>query len=299
MTDGFCSAWISADGAVRTRGPADALLPWWSFTKTVIAIAALRLAEEGRLDLDAPRPGKAFTLRQLLSHRAGVTNYGRLAAYHEAVALRQDAWSREQLLEEAGADRLEFEPGAGWAYSNIGYMFAKEALEEAAGRPLAEALQGIVIGPLGLASVRLAQTRSDLGRIPWRSLHDYDPGWVYHGLLIGTAADAARLLHAAMAGGFLSAGSLSQMRDRFTRLGGALPGRAVVEQAYGLGLMVGRLGEAGRAWGHNGSGPGSVNLVAHFPDVPAPTTVAVFAEGDDEGVVEREAVRIALDPLSP
>jgi D-alanyl-D-alanine carboxypeptidase len=105
--------------------------------------------------------------------------------------------------------------------------------------------------------------------------------------------DAVRLLQAVLRGGFLSPESLWQMRDRFTRLGGALPGRAVTEQAYGLGLMVGRLGEAGRAWGHNGAGPGSVNVLAHFPDVEQPVTVAVFTDGEDEGPAEFEAVRIA------
>ena len=293
QTARFHSAWITTDGSVSTSGAAGAVFPWWSFTKTVLAVAALRLVEQGRLDLDALRPGKPYSLRQLLTHRAGVPNYGRLAAYHEAVASGEDAWSRERLLQAVDADTLDFAPGTGWAYSNVGFMFAGEAIQEAAGLPLGEALQDLIIRPLGLTSPRLAVTRADMAEVFWPHLRDYEPGWVYHGLLIGTPVDAARLLHAVLCGGFLSAASLPEMRDRFSRLGGPLPGRAVTEQAYGLGLMVGRLGEAGRAWGHNGSGPGSVNLVAHFPDVAQPITVAVFAEGEDEGAVEFEAVRIA------
>jgi CubicO group peptidase (beta-lactamase class C family) len=293
MTDRFHSAWIAADGAVSTSGAAEAIFPWWSFTKTVLAVAAMRLVEQGRLDLDALRPGKPFTLRQLLSHRAGVPNYGRLAAYHEAVARGDDAWSRERLLEAVGADALDFEPGAGWRYSNVGYMFAGDAIAEAAGLDLGEALQTLVIRPLGLASPRLAMTRTDMAKVFWPHLRTYDPRWVYHGLLIGTPVDAARLARAVACGGFLSTASLAQMRDRFTPLGGALPGRPVTEQAYGLGLMVGRLGDAGRAIGHNGSGPGSVNVVAHFPEVAQPVTVAVFTDGEDEGAAEYEAVRIA------
>jgi hypothetical protein len=61
-----------------------------------------------------------------------------------------------------------------------------------------------------------------------------------------------------------------------------------------MGVMIGRMGEAGRAIGHNGSGPGSVNAVCHFPDLPRPVTVAVFGDGEDEGAVEYEAQAIAL-----
>jgi CubicO group peptidase (beta-lactamase class C family) len=293
MTDRFHSAWIAADGAVSTSGEAEAIFPWWSFTKTVIAVAAMRLVEQGRLDLDAPRPGKPYTLRQLLTHRAGVPNYGRLAAYHEAVALGDDAWSRERLLDAVDVDTLDFEPGAGWRYSNVGYMFAGDAIAEAAGLDLGETLQDLVVRPLDLPSPRLATTRADMAEVFWPHLRTYDPRWVYHGLLIGTPVDAARLLHAVACGGFLSGASLAQMRDRFTPLGGALPGRPVTEHAYGLGLMIGRLGDAGRTFGHNGGGPGSVNVVAHFPEVAQPVTVAVFTDSEDDGVVEYEAVRIA------
>ena len=294
MTDPhFHAARISADGSVSTSGAGEAIFPWWSFTKTVLAVAALRLVEQGRLDLDAPRPGKPYSLRQLLNHRAGVPNYGRLAAYHEAVARGEDAWSRERLLRAVEAEALDFPPGSGWAYSNVGYLIAREAVEEAAGLPLGDALRDLVLRPLDLPSPRLATTPGDMAAVYWPHLRTYDPGWVYHGLLIGTPVDAARLLRAVLLDGFLTPESLAQMRDRFTRLGGALPGRAVTEQAYGLGLMVGRLGDAGRAWGHNGAGPGSVNVVAHFPDVKRPVTVAVFTDGEDEGRAEFEAVRIA------
>ncbi len=54
------------------------------------------------------------------------------------------------------------------------------------------------------------------------------------------------------------------------------------------------MGEAGRVIGHHGAGPGSVNAICHFPDLPKPVTVAVFTDGEDEGAVEYEAQAIAL-----
>src|SRR5215469_4837134 len=100
----FHAAWLAGDAPVRVAGAAFAQFPWWSFTKTVIAVAAMRLVEVGKLGLDEPRPGKLYTLRQLLTHRSGVPNYGKLAAYHAAVAAGEDAWSRERLLQAVDAD---------------------------------------------------------------------------------------------------------------------------------------------------------------------------------------------------
>ena len=290
----FHAAWLAGEEPMRVAGAAFAVFPWWSFTKTVLAVAAMRLVEAGRLELDAPRPGQPFTLRQLLTHRAGVPNYGRLAAYHEAVARGEDAWSCERMLAAVDADRLDFEPGAGWAYSNVGYLYAREAVEAAAGLPLAAALREWVLDPLGLDGVRLATGRTDFAEVFWPHLRGYDPRWVYHGCLIGPPADAARLLHAVLNGELLSSAALQEMTGRYTPLGGALPGRPVTAQGYGMGFMVGAMGEAGRVIGHNGAGPGSVNAVCHFTDLPKPVTVAVFSDGEDEGAVEREAMAIAL-----
>ena len=290
----FHSACIVDDAPVRAAGEAFALFPWWSFTKTVLAVAAMRLVEAGRLDLDAPRPGEPYTLRQLLTHRAGVPNYGGLDAYHEAVARGEDAWSRERLLRAVDAGRLDFPPGTAWSYSNVGYLFVRDAVEEVAGLPLGEALRELVLEPLGLDRVRLATERADFAEVFWPHLRAYDPRWVYHGCLIGSPADAARLLHAVLNGALLSESSLAAMIGRFTPLGGALPGRPVTEQGYGMGFMIGRFGEAGRVIGHNGAGPGSVNVVCCFPDLPRPVTVAVFTDGEDEGAAECEAKAIAL-----
>ena len=88
-------------------------VPWWSFSKTVIAAAALALVRDGRLALDEPLPDRPYTLRQLLQHRAGLTEYGRLPAYHEAVARNEDAWPADEMLARTAADRLVYEPGNG------------------------------------------------------------------------------------------------------------------------------------------------------------------------------------------
>ena len=70
----------------------DKVVPWWSFTKTVIASAILKLVERGEIDLDSRLEGKDFTYRQLLQHTSGLKDYGVLADYHLAVENGEKPW---------------------------------------------------------------------------------------------------------------------------------------------------------------------------------------------------------------
>jgi CubicO group peptidase (beta-lactamase class C family) len=286
------SAWINRDGSTRVSGSCSSLFPWWSFTKTVLSICALRLAEDNLLSLDTLRPNRPYTLRQLLQHRAGVANYGSLKAYHEAVARKDTPWPRERLLNAVGRNRLDFPPGTGWGYSNVGYMFVREAIEEATGGSASAALERLIFAPLGIQGVRFAIAVSDFEQVFWDELRGYDPRWVYHGCLVGTPGAAAMVLHALFSGAILTPESLHQMMQRHD-LGGAVTGRPWTRCGYALGLMSGEMGAAGRAIGHSGGGPFGVNAVYHFPDLNMPVTAATFAPGVNEGVAEHEAARIA------
>jgi CubicO group peptidase (beta-lactamase class C family) len=52
------------------------LVPWWSFSKTVLAAGVLVLVDRRKLDLDAPIAGAPYTLRHLLQHTSGLPDYG-------------------------------------------------------------------------------------------------------------------------------------------------------------------------------------------------------------------------------
>lgn len=77
-------------------------------------------------------------------------------------------------------------------------------------------------------------------------------------------------------------------------LGGPIAGRPWMTCGYALGLMSGTVEIAGKAVGHSGGGPFSVNAIYHFPDVLDPITVASFTDGADEGVAEFAATSFAL-----
>lgn len=262
-----------------------AIYPWWSFAKTILAATAFKLAEQGRLALDAPFDGKPYTLRQLLAHRAGLRDYGALPEYRAAVARGEPAWPAEEMLARAGADDLLFAPGVGWSYSNIGYWHVRRAIERALDAELRSALHLAIFAPLGIHA-SMTRRREDMERLAFPHLKGYDPNWVYHGLIVGTAPDAARLLHRLFATSYLSAQSRAAMFDSVP-LPFVLTGRPFVAPTPGTGLMIDPKSRHGMMAGHSGGGPGCVCAVYHFPELDPPTTVAAFATGDDEALVER------------
>jgi CubicO group peptidase (beta-lactamase class C family) len=243
-------------------------VPWWSFTKTALAATALRLVETGVLRLDQRVAGERYTLRQLLRHEAGVTDYGGLADYQQAVSRGDPPWPVGELFERADADRLVFEPGEGWAYSNIGYLKLGQLIAVADGRSLEAAVRDLVFKPLGLEGARFATRREDLRGVCMGSASEYDPGWVYHGLIVGELADAARMLHALLSGLVLSPAMLIEMR-RARRLP-QFRTTLWAEPAYALGVMTPGLEDGRRLIGHTGEGPGS--------------TIAVYGLDSPEGI---------------
>lgn len=264
-----------------TKVPAaEPLVPWWSFTKTALAGAALTLVAQGRLDLDAPMAGAPYSLRHVLQHRSGLRDYGASRAYHDAVAAGAAPWPRAELLEQAQADRLLFAPGAAFSYSNIGYLFVRETIEAASGRALDDALRELLFAPLGIDGVFVASSPEDWQRTLWGSARSYHPGWVYHGLLVGSPASAASLLHRLLHGPLLPPALKEQMLDPIP-VGGPLPGRPFLRPAYGLGLMIDTEKPLGRVVGHSGAGPGSVSAVYSFLDLGEARTLSSFLDRDD------------------
>ncbi|MFD2236634.1 serine hydrolase domain-containing protein [Aureimonas populi] len=284
------AALIGADGRVIVESSRD-FVPWWSFTKTLIATLALKLAGEGRLDLDAPMHDPRYTLRQVLHHTAGLPDYAGLAAYQAAVAAEEAPWSDGELLSRTEARRLRFEPGEGWRYSNIGYLLARRRLEAAGGRSLASLLRETIFLPLSLTEPVLAETASDMAGLALPPPHAYDPGWVFHGTVIGPAGDAARCLHAILEGGLLAPRELGQLLA-IRSLGGPLPERPWLATGYGLGVMAGPVPGA-EAAGHSAGGPGSVGAVYRFKGAGRTAIAAVFGDYRHEGEAEFEAMRLA------
>ncbi len=281
---------LVSNGSLLTPEQPDVTVPWWSFTKTVLAAAALSLVRDGLIGLDEGVPEGPFTLRQLLRHEAGLADYSELADYHTAVARHETPWSAAEMLQRLDANRLRYAPGDGWRYSNVGYLFIARLIARVTGLRLEEALTQRVFTPLGLSRIRLATTRADLAYVNMGAASTYDPGWVYHGLLVGPLVEAALCLDRLLDGHLLPQSLLREMQTART-LGGPIAGRPWVAPGYGLGLMQGMVESGLTLSGHTGVGPGSIIAVYRCIDGNRTASCAVFDESGNEGAVEAEVVR--------
>ncbi len=136
----------------------DTLFQIGSLTKTFTMAAAMRLVEQGRLELDAPvrrylpdlrmsdpEVAARVTLRQLLTHTSGLPadNFAAMGGGDEALARYvAEAVPREPLLLPLGRYP---------SYSNIGLSLAGRVLEAVSGRPYEIAIRELLFAPLGMA----------------------------------------------------------------------------------------------------------------------------------------------------
>jgi CubicO group peptidase (beta-lactamase class C family) len=253
-----------------------------SVSKPMTAVAVLRLAVQGRLDLDAPirrycpaYPPKPWpvTARQLLSHQGGVRSY----RPREMTRTRPFDSVTESLALFAD-DPLVHEPGTAVTYSTFGYVLLGCAVEGAAGQPFAAALRELVFEPAGMASTqpeslrRLVARRASgyargrAGELLNSALSDVSykvPG----GGLVGTAPDVARFGLALLSGRLLALPELERMLAPQRLRSGGLTG-------FGLGLAVSRRG--GRREASHIGGQEQVSTVVYLrPD--SGTVVAILA----------------------
>ena len=144
----------SADKDGQQAWHSDTILNLYSCTKAFTAVAALQLVGEGKLDLDAPvarlwpefaAAGKAHvTLRQLLSHRAGLP-----AIRHSLPPEALYDW--QAMTAALAAEEPWWTPGEGHGYAPITYgWLVGEVLRRASGRRPGQLIVERTAKPLGL-----------------------------------------------------------------------------------------------------------------------------------------------------
>jgi CubicO group peptidase (beta-lactamase class C family) len=154
----FAAGFGAADLATGTPATADTAYLWFSMSKIVTATAALRLADEGRLDLDAPAaeyigdlrsPGsRQPTVRQLLTHTSGLGNPLPIRWAHPADT---DPPDPEALLRRLVSRRRAYRYPVGETarYSNLGYLAAGQVIAAASG-PFRDYVRRAVLEPAGM-----------------------------------------------------------------------------------------------------------------------------------------------------
>jgi CubicO group peptidase (beta-lactamase class C family) len=252
----FANGYGFADMENFVAAKADTSYRLASVSKPMTAVVVLQLAEQGRLDLDAPArshcpafPEKRWTVtsRQLLSHTGGVRHYRdgeqprtrRYETIEEGLALFKD-------------DPLEFEPGTGFLYSTYGYTLLGCVVEGVAGEAFTEVLKKAVFEPAGMtrtgpedvraliANRARGYARDEQGHLVNAALADMSykvPG----GGLSGTASDVARFGLALLSGRLIEPHSFEMMQTPVSSDGGRSEG-------YGLGLSVDLRDDPYEAW---------------------------------------------------
>lgn len=128
-----------------------------SMGKQFTATAIMMLVEEGKIALDdpitkylpgAPAAWNDVTIRELLSHTAGFTDYP------DSFDFRKD-YTEADLLKIVEGIPLAFPPGTSWSYSNLGYLTLGVLIHHVAGEFYGDFLKQRVFQPLGMTTTRI------------------------------------------------------------------------------------------------------------------------------------------------
>lgn len=275
-----------------------------STSKTLVATVVLQLVAEDRLSLEDKvghwlpgvvegngNDGSRITIRQLLQHTSGIPDdlpgYTTPEEYYQQ---RHDLYSPEQLVARAMAHAPDFSPGAGWKYSNTGYVLLDMIIQKVTGRPAHREIGDRVLRPLGLVQTRWVGTSSALPQPHARAYQLFGPGSrvdvtdqipVDHQNLawVTTTRDQNRFFRALLAGRLLPARQLAEMK-RTVRVS------AEVRQLwprgrYGLGLVERPLSCGGSYWSHEGGDGGYITLNGVTEDARRSAVVSMSeARGD-------------------
>ena len=128
-----------------------------STSKHFTSMLALLLAEDGKLDLEAPirtyipeltGPDGDPTLRQLLQHRGGSRCYLDVGFVSRGLSVPATGTA---LATQVRQSCRNFEPGTAMIYNNGGYQLVSIAIERVGGAPFEEQLKQRLFDPIGMA----------------------------------------------------------------------------------------------------------------------------------------------------
>ena len=273
-----------ADVENQVAAGADTVYRLASISKPITAVAALQLAEAGRLDLDAdvrryvpgfpPKPWP-ITTRLLLAHLGGVRHYQEGEFGHDPAsgeAFGENTRRFASLLEGLDVfkdDPLVAEPGTRFNYTTHGYTLIGCVVEAVSKERFVAYLGRHIFTPAGMTGIRddeaaaliphraLGYRKTADGQLRNSDLSDTSykiPG----GGLVATASDLARFASALLDGRLLRSETVTKA---FTRQV-TKTGRAI---GYGLGWDVAERNGRREIW-HTGGQARVSNVLYLRPD---------------------------------
>jgi D-alanyl-D-alanine carboxypeptidase len=161
---------------LRTQTPA-ATTDYWRFgsvTKPMTSAVILLLAQQGRVDLDAPVTtylgsdwaegyifegvdyGSLLTVRQLLNHTNGFAEYAFDPGFFLEVSSRIDIpITPQEIIKWAVTRGPAYEPGSSYRYNTVGHVAAGLVVEAVTGTPAHQVFRELLFDPVGAAAIYL------------------------------------------------------------------------------------------------------------------------------------------------
>jgi CubicO group peptidase (beta-lactamase class C family) len=127
-----------------------------SMTKQFTSMLVMQLREQGKVRLEdsvcvyvtpCPDAWKPVTIHHLLTHTSGIPTYTGIASWRETNMVPKTI---DQMLAVFRDLPLQWTPGDKYAYNNSGYFLLGVVIEKAAGKKYEQALQEMILTPLGL-----------------------------------------------------------------------------------------------------------------------------------------------------
>ena len=129
-----------------------------SITKQFTALLILQLAQQNKIQLDAPLAtylpdyrqdiGNKITIRQILNHTSGLSNYTQTKTFRSEYS--RNPYSVDEFIKLLCSDDLLFEPGTQFRYSNSGYFILGAVIEKVTQQRYQDVLQENIFKPLNM-----------------------------------------------------------------------------------------------------------------------------------------------------
>ena len=150
---------IKNDGVNKTYNSNDTLSCIGSVSKMFATTAVMQLADDGKVELDAPvieyipefrmadERYKDITVRMLMNHTSGImgTTAGDFMLYDD-----RDTVPHDTILDELSTQRLKTFPGDYGAYCNDGFELLEIIVERVSGKSFTDYIEENICKPLGM-----------------------------------------------------------------------------------------------------------------------------------------------------
>jgi CubicO group peptidase (beta-lactamase class C family) len=286
-----------------------------SLTKSFTALAVMQLAEEGKVDLDAPvhryvpwfqvadpEASAKITVRQLLNHTSGLPSLSE--GEYEMLAGPPAKDDLENTVRGLRTVQLTSPPGEVFQYSNVGYATLALVVQTVSGEPYGEYLEQHVYGPLRMHNSFVSQWEAQMSGmatgyrywfgVPMAYDWSYSHAELGAGFTISSAEDLAHYLIAQLNGGryrgtqILSPEGIAEMHRP------NVPSRVSpypIEESYGMGWFVREYASGLRTVEHAGDAP---NFHADVVMVPGEQLGVVLLANGRNGLQPARISTIAI-----